>query len=106
MVADEIIARAADRHALLEHAQLELAQPFIRPLVRMRDQRADVDASCDGGLNGLLNVIEVESDNDEVERLLCALNPGDERLNVVGRLNDEIYVILPPASSAVSRNGF
>ena len=40
----------------------------------MRDQGADVDAAPDGRFERLFDVLEVEPENDEVERLFRAVD--------------------------------
>ena len=99
VVADQLVIGAADHDALVEHAQLELAQPLLAAGVGVRDERADRDAAFDRGFDGLLDRLQVEAENDEVERFLRALDGVERRLDAVSRLNNQIHVFPPPSQA-------
>jgi hypothetical protein len=73
--------------------------------MRVRDERAHVHAACDGVLGGRFDLFEIEPENDEVERLLGAVDDLEERPDSVIGLNDELQSVLRecPQSEAQPR---
>src|SRR5688572_2135263 len=57
----------------------------------MGDQRPHGDAPLDGGHERLFQRLEVEPENDDVDRLLRALDRLDQSCCAVGRQNDKVH---------------
>jgi hypothetical protein len=70
----------------------------------MRDERPDVDASADSGLDSSLDLSHVEAKNDEVERFRRRIDGVEEGLEAVLGLNDQIQRVTTGLSPAVGRS--
>jgi len=91
VVAGEVVGGAGHGGAGLEEPQFELAQLLFTALVGVGDERADHDAASDCGMQRLLDFLAIEPEDDDVDRLLGALDRHQERRDAVVWLNDEFH---------------
>jgi hypothetical protein len=88
VVTDELIRGARDGDARLQHAELELAEALLPSRVGVGNDRPHRHAAFDRRLDRLFQRLEVEAEDEQVERLGGRLDGGDQRLDSVARLND------------------
>jgi len=94
VVPRKIIGRPSDRHAGVEQAQFELPENLFAAAVRVRDERADHDATRDRRLERFFELGAVEPENDDIDGLLRAPDRLHKGGYAVVRLDDELHFLL------------
>ena len=75
MIANEVVFRAAHRHAGFEQTEFELPEPLLAAPVGMSNERAHHDPAGDGCSQFFLEQVEVESKDDDVYRYAWHVEP-------------------------------
>src|ERR1044072_1241577 len=91
VIAHHVVVRAVDGDALLQHALFELAQALFAALVRVRDERDDFDAALDRGGQRLLELVEVETEDDDGHPPLRPFHGGEQPLYALIGLRDQFH---------------
>ena len=94
MIPDEVVPGPVHRCAGPEQALLELPQSPCPALIGVSDERMDLDAPSDGGVQGPLDVIAIEAEDDHLDARPGLLDRGDQRRDSVSWLNQELHVCL------------
>src|SRR5436190_980824 len=93
VIADEVVAGAVDRRAGAEQTLFELPQSPRSAFVGVGDERMDVHAARDGRVQRVLDVVAVESEDDQLDAALRAPDRGNQRCDAVPWLNQQLHAI-------------
>jgi hypothetical protein len=61
----------------------------------MSDERMDLNAPSDGGIQSPLDAIAIEAEDDQLDALPGLLDRRDQWRHAVSRLNQELHACLP-----------
>ena len=90
VIADQVVGGPRDGDALLEQVQFELAEALLTAFVRVRNQRNDFNAAFDRP-DGIFELVEIESENDNHEPPLCPLDGREQRRDALIGLRHELH---------------
>src|SRR5262245_56929961 len=99
VVAHELVARPRHHDAAFEHALFELAQPVLSTAIGVRDQNAHADAAQHCGSERLFDLVTIDAEDRNVDRLGRALDRLHHRREAGLGLDDQIH----SSSSSFSR---
>ena len=93
VIANQVVRGSRHGDAGGEQPLFELAQPRLAAPVGVRDQRTDGDAALDRGGQRFLDLVVVETKDEDIDRLSRELDDPDDRRDACLRLDDELHSV-------------